>query len=282
MIKVTVLVYERFRNQLIEFLKSFKNYNTSEEITYKFVIVAASKKPDDLDGCICEELIPYKDSYRLSFIKKIDDILNTDTDLLIIADDRCFCRSSIDQFLISLSQIRDWQLCGSPVDPMFDANLIQDNFDIIKTAFVYLDGGFLILNKKTVPKNLTELAEDSLPTDVQLYTDRVVLNIICDQKIVSTGLFCNGMFNVYRFDYSVVLFDIYRTDENHTADSFDETFIFLKEYLAKIQDKNLIKKVKKLLQNTPSSLQLQQIICDRLMQKQYLYNKYDEVNFNEE
>lgn len=283
MINVKVLIYERFRNQLEVFLNSFKKVNVSKDINYEFLIVSVSEKPKEIDGCICEQLQSYNGNYRFSFLKKIDDILNSDADLLLIADDRCFCRNSIDALLINLnSSIVNWQLCGSPVDPMFDVNLLQDDCVPLKSAFVYLDGGFLILNCKTVPKGLAELADDLLPSDVQLYTDRVVLNIACDQKIALNKLFCNGLFNIFYFNYDIVLFDIYRTDSNHTPDTFDESFIFLNEYRDVVTDKNLLKEIKKLMKQTPPEYQLQQIISDRLIQKQYLYNKYDELNINEE
>lgn len=280
MLKVKVLIYERFRNQLQVFLQSFKKVNVSKDINYEFIIVSASVKPDDIDGCICEELFPYDGNYRLSFLKKIDDLLETDTDIIIIADDRCFCRESIDQQLLVLNDRQGWQLFGSVVDPMFDINLINDSFSILRTEFVYLNGAFLILNCKNIPRNLTDLAKDVLPSDEQLYTDRTVLNVVCDQKIASNRLLCDNLFNTYRFDYKVVLFDIYRTDTDHTEDSFDETFIFLKEYYQETDDKNLRSRIKKLLAQTPPTEFLRRIICERLIQKQYLYNKYDSIDFN--
>jgi len=281
MINVTVLIYERFRNQLKTFLKSFKKVNNSKDICYKFVIVAASTKPDDIEGCICEELLPYNGNYRLSFLKKIDDLLLTDTDYIIIADDRCFCRESIDRNLLDLNKKPNWQMCGSAVDPMFDINLVNDSYDIIRTEFIYLDGAFLILNKKNIPNNLTELATVVLPPDAQLYTDRIALNVICDQKIVLNNLLCDNLFNTYRFDYKVVLFDIYRTDTDHDEDTFDETFIFLNEYYLIAEDKELLKAIKKCLVKTPHMNFLKQIIYNRLIQKQYLYNKYDKLELHE-
>ena len=279
MAKVKILVYDKFHDQLEMFINSFKKNHQESVNTYEFVVVSASVKPN-IEGCICEELQPYGFNFRFSFLAKIEELLKTDLDLLIVADDRCFCLSSIDDFVADLENRTDWQLCGAAVNPEFDVNLLYDNKTKVLDTFVYVDTCFMLLNPKTIPSGLIEQVEQLMPQDVQSDVASVALNVLCDKKIILTKLFCNSFMNTYRFDYHVVLIDVRRQDADHLAGAFDDSFIFLESYLKESKPGELCELIKKLSSVTPSHYHLKMLIANRLISIQSVLNQNDEISFN--
>lgn len=279
MAKVKILVYDKFHDQLEMFINSFKKNHQESVNTYEFVVVSASVKPN-IEGCTCEELQPYGFNFRFSFLAKIAELLKTDLDLLIVADDRCFCLNSIDDFVEELVNRTDWQMCGTAASPMFDINLLYDNKAEVLNEFAYVDDCFVILNPNAIPDNIVEQVEDLIPEDIMSNIYSIALNIVCDKKIISPKLFCNDEMVIYRFDYPVVLFDIRRRESGKSENSYDDSFIFMESYLTESKPGELCELIKKCLRRTPSHYHLKTSIANRLMSIQSIYNKNDEININ--
>lgn len=249
MINVSVLIYEKDESQLKVFMQSLLDHNNNKEVKYTFTVLNVSKIPE-YENCNNELLQPYNDNYRFAFLNRVDqELKRTDIDLVLIADDRCFVRKSVDDICVGLmnTPYRHWELCGSVRDPDFDVTLIDNAaFIPIVAVFGYLDFGFVFLNPKTLKHNNTQLAEEILPEDVLLHPDRAFFNIEYDAKIMFTDLLIDEESYNLDFDHRVVLFDVdnlaYAGKQVNLASQ-----VYLKEYLNYVKTPLLRNKVKNML-----------------------------------
>lgn len=230
---VDILVYNNFPLQTELFVETFTKVNKCDEYNFVFEIVGT---PDIESKIEYENLIQVDDSYRFSFLSKIDEIISRKHDFLIIADGRCMSLRPIKMVLDALSTIPvdSWHMCGDYVSPTFPLIFTSEYNPV--DYFVFINFGFAILNPKNMNSNNTEKAKEFIPDSMNLYIDRYALNMIYDKKIIECGLcidrnaHCKTL-STDNADIFNVVMDIYKTDTASEYNSIDFAEYFLGMYL---------------------------------------------------
>lgn len=230
---VDILVYNNFPLQTELFVETFTKVNKCDEYNFVFEIVGT---PDIESKIEYENLIQVDDSYRFSFLSKIDEIISRKHDFLIIADGRCMSLRPIKMVLDALSTIPadSWHMCGDYVSPTFPLVFTSEYNPV--DYFVFINFGFAILNPKNMNSDNTEKAKEFIPDSMNLYIDRYALNMIYDKKIIECGLcidrnaHCKTL-STDNADIFNVVMDIYKTDTASEYNSIDFAEYFLGMYL---------------------------------------------------
>lgn len=230
---VDILVYNNFPLQTELFVETFTKVNKCDEYNFVFEIVGT---PDIESKIEYENLIQVDDSYRFSFLSKIDEIISRKHDFLIIADGRCMSLRPIKMILDALSTIPadSWHMCGDYVSPTFPLVFTSEYNPV--DYFVFINFGFAILNPKNMNSDNTEKAKEFIPDSMNLYIDRYALNMIYDKKIIECGLcidrnaHCKTL-STDNADIFNVVMDIYKTDTASEYNSIDFAEYFLGMYL---------------------------------------------------
>lgn len=264
---IIVLIYVRIPEQLTIFLESFKRVNNSGKFNYTFILVENNIKYD-IDGCVGETLDQYDCDVRFRFLKKIDEVIAKQPDLLVIADERCFCRNSSEDIFEKLIALDNgWQIYGTPINPTFPVMHAVNNFDIAQ-VYAHINFELAILNPKTMNTCNTEDADDLIPDDLNLYVDRALLNIKYNKKIIDAEFLSSDQ--CFAIDESsdairnicVDIFDIYayRYEKNPLIQSR----VFLDEYM-QYATGNVLDKCKEIKKTTPPKSIIHQIHVDNLL-----------------
>lgn len=230
---VDILVYNNFPLQTELFVETFTKVNKCDEYNFVFEIVGT---PDIESKIEYENLVQVDDSYRFSFLSKIDEIISRKHDFLIIADGRCMSLRPIKMVLDALSTIPvdSWHMCGDYVSPTFPLVFTSEYNPV--DYFVFINFGFAILNPKNMNSDNTEKAKEFIPDSMNLYIDRYALNMIYDKKIIECGLcidrnaHCKTL-STDNADIFNVVMDIYKTDTASEYNSIDFAEYFLGMYL---------------------------------------------------
>ena len=230
---VDILVYNNFPLQTELFVETFNKVNKCDEYNFVFEIVGT---PDIESKIEYENLIQVDDSYRFSFLSKIDEIISRKHDFLIIADGRCMSLRSIKIVLDALSTIPvdSWHMCGDYVSPTFPLIFTSEYNPV--DYFVFINFGFAILNPKNMNSDNTEKAKEFIPDSMNLYIDRYALNMLYDKKIIECGLcidrnaHCKTL-SVDNADIFNVVMDVYKTDTAAEYNAIDFAEYFLGMYL---------------------------------------------------
>ena len=232
---VDILVYNNFPLQTELFVETFTTVNKCDEYNFVFEIVGT---PDIESKIEYENLVQVDDSYRFSFLSKIDEIISRKHDFLIIADGRCMSLRPIKMVLDALSTIPvdSWHMCGDYVSPTFPLIFTSEYNPV--DYFVFINFGFAILNPKNMNSDNTEKAKEFIPDSMNLYIDRYALNMLYDKKIIECGLcidrnaHCKSL-SMYNADIYNVVMDIYKTDTPSEFNAIDFAEYFLGVYLDK-------------------------------------------------
>ena len=230
---VDILVYNNFPLQTELFVETFNKVNKCDEYNFVFEIVGT---PDIESKIEYENLIQVDDSYRFSFLSKIDEIISRKHDFLIIADGRCMSLRSIKIVLDALSTIPvdSWHMCGDYVSPTFPLIFTSEYNPV--DYFVFINFGFAILNPKNMNSDNTEKAKEFIPDSMNLYIDRYAFNMLYDKKIIECGLcidrnaHCKTL-SVDNADIFNVVMDVYKTDTAAEYNAIDFAEYFLGMYL---------------------------------------------------
>ncbi len=230
---VDILVYNNFPLQTELFVETFTKVNKCDDYNFVFEIVGT---PDIESKIEYENLIQVDDSYRFSFLSKIDEIISRKHDFLIIADGRCMSLRSIKMVLDALSTIPvdSWHMCGDYVSPTFPLIFTSEYNPV--DYFVFINFGFAILNPKNMNSDNTEKAKEFIPESMNLYIDRYALNMLYDKKIIECGLcidrnaHCKTL-SMDNADIFNVVMDVYKTDTASEYNAIDFAEYFLGMYL---------------------------------------------------